>query len=385
MSMTRALPPAEPHAATALATSWQRVRGHAPRTLLVLVLLCIGIGALISLLSGHWRGTHFVYSFAIGGACMVLTQALRLAQAFAADVWQLRRGLPPGPAGFERGWRGVMPATVIGVLAGLPLGQTLADALTGFESPSLIGGGGDVRMTIAMTLLGTAVSVIVLSTLERLAGARADAEAAKRQAAENQLRLLQSQLEPHMLFNTLANLRVLIGMDPAQAQAMLDRLIAFLRATLGASRVARHPLATEFARIGDYLALMSMRMGPRLAVTLDLPAALRQVPVPPLLLQPLVENSVQHGLEPKVAGGRIHVGARLEGDVLTLEVSDTGIGLNAAAGTAGTGFGLAGIRERIATLYGSAATLELRAAAGAEGGTVATLRLPVTPTAPTAP
>ena len=89
--------------------------------------------------------------------------------------------------------------------------------------------------------------------------------AAERSAAEAQLKLLQSQLEPHMLFNTLANLRVLIGTDPARAQAMLDRLIAFLRATLTASRSGSHALADEFDRLGDYLALMAVRMGPRLA------------------------------------------------------------------------------------------------------------------------
>ena len=151
--------------------------------------------------------------------------------------------------------------------------------------------------------------MLTLSLLERLAHARADAEAARRAAAENQLKLLESQLEPHMLFNTLANLRVLIGIDPPRAQAMLDRLIAFLRATLNASRSTLHPLATEFERIGDYLALMGMRMGPRLQSQLSLPDALRDVGVPPLLLQPLVENSIKHGLEPQIAGGRIEVDA----------------------------------------------------------------------------
>jgi hypothetical protein len=102
-------------------------------------------------------------------------------------------------------------------------------------------------------------AVSALSTTERLASARAAAEAAQRQAAEHQLRLLQSQLEPHMLFNTLANLRVLIALDPPRAQAMLDRLIAFLRSTLQASRAGTHTLADEFARLDDYLGLMAVR------------------------------------------------------------------------------------------------------------------------------
>ena len=95
---------------------------------------------------------------------------------------------------------------------------------------------------------------------------------------------------------------------------MLDRLIAFLRATLAASRTGTHPLAAEFARIDDYLALMAGAHGRRGCSTqLELPAELRELPVPPLLLQPLVENAIKHGLEPKVEGGRIEVSARARG------------------------------------------------------------------------
>lgn len=155
---------------------------------------------------------------------------------------------------------------------------------------------------------------------------------------------------------------------------MLDRLIAYLRATLGASQRPWHPLAAEFERCTDYLALMAIRMGPRLAVQVDLPAALRDVPVPPLLLQPLVENAIRHGLEPKVEGGRIEIAAARDGDRLRLSVRDTGVGPGAVA-TAGTGFGLRQVRERLATLYGSRAAFELRAAA--DGGTLALLTLPL--------
>jgi LytS/YehU family sensor histidine kinase len=226
-----------------------------------------------------------------------------------------------------------------------------------------------------LTLLASAIAVLTLSLLERLAHARADAEAARRAAAENQLKLLQAQLEPHMLFNTLANLRVLIGIDPPRAQAMLDRLIAFLRATLSASRSSMHPLATEFERIGDYLALMGLRMGSRLQTQLSLPEELQAVGVPPLLLQPLVENSIKHGLEPKVAGGRIEVGAKRDGDMLVLSVLDSGVGLGAAAPPGDSRFGLQQVRERLSTLYGSRAGLELQDAAG--GGTLACIRLPL--------
>jgi LytS/YehU family sensor histidine kinase len=182
-------------------------------------------------------------------------------------------------------------------------------------------------------------------------------------------------------------LRVLIALDPAQATAMLDRLVAFLRATLSASRSGVQPLAAEFDRLADYLALMAVRMGPRLRVETDLPAALRELLVPTLLLQPLVENSIRHGLEPQIEGGVIALSAERQGDSLVLCVRDSGVGLaefGAAAmppppqaggeGDSGGGFGLIQVRERLATLYGDSARLDLLSAAG--GGTLARVSLP---------
>jgi LytS/YehU family sensor histidine kinase len=247
----------------------------------------------------------------------------------------------------------------------------------GLKTPSLLDWGHpSTRITLTLALLGTGAAVFLFSTLERLANARALAEAAQRAAAENQLKLLQSQLEPHMLFNTLANLRVLIGLDPPRAQAMLDRLINFLRATLNASRRDAQPLADEFQQLDDYLALMAVRMGERLAVAFTLPPDLAALPVPPLLLQPLVENAIKHGLEPKVEGGRIEVAARREGPLLRLTVRDTGIGLGAAV-NGGTAFGLEQVRTRLSTLFGAQATLTLQAAADADGGTLVTIQLPL--------
>lgn len=179
-----------------------------------------------------------------------------------------------------------------------------------------------------------------------------------------------------MLFNTLANLRVLIGTDPARATHMLDRLNDYLRATLGASRASSHALSAEFERLRDYLELMAVRMGPRLSYTMLLPDELRDLPVPPLLLQPLVENSLKHGLEPSVCGGAIQVQAQRSGDGLLLTVSDTGVGLGDEP-IQETGFGLTQVRERLATAYGGAATLELRA--NDPTGTLARITLPLTP------
>jgi len=343
-----------------------------------MVVLCTAIGMLLNAIDGHGLGLKIVYSFSIGMLCWGLTESGRLVQAAITDRVRAYRGLPPSPSGFDTGWRGVVPASLLAMLLGPPLGMSLGDLLTGHTTPSLLlWDSANTRITMAMTVIGSLASIFVLSTLERLSSARAQAEIAQRQATESQLRLLQSQLEPHMLFNTLANLRVLIGLDPQRAQAMLDRMIAFLRSTLEASRVDRHPLAAEFERISDYLALMAVRMGPRLQVQLDLPESLRTVPVPPLLLQPLVENAIHHGLEPKIDGGRIEVRARRDGDVLLLEVRDTGLGLGVLgeAVSSGTGFGTTQVRERLSTLYGARGTLSLAAAEG--GGVLASVRLPL--------
>ena len=118
-------------------------------------------------------------------------------------------------------------------------------------------------------------------------------------------------------------------------------------------------------------------MGERLHIRFELPDELAELPVPPLLLQPLVENCIKHGLEPAIAGGRIDIAATRDGDTLVLRVRDTGAGLSGAA-TPGTEFGLVQVRERLAALYGARASLSLTDADDAEGGALATIRLPIT-------
>jgi sensor histidine kinase YesM len=159
---------------------------------------------------------------------------------------------------------------------------------------------------------------------------------------------------------------------------MLDRLNAFLRATLAASRSdargGQHTLSDEFARLGDYLELMALRMGPRLRVRLELPEALASLPVPPLLLQPLVENAIRHGLEPSTRGGEVLVSAHREGTCLCLSVSDDGVG---SERDPAAGFGLNQVRERLQSLYGEAARIDWHSRAGE--GTRVRLQLPLTP------
>lgn len=269
----------------------------------------------------------------------------------------------------------IVPASVV---LGYGFGLWLAGTLRGEPSLAMtLANPGKALGLLTMSLAaGVALTSYFLSR-EQLAHERERTTQAQRQATEAQLKLLQTQLAPHMLFNTLANLRALIGTHPERATDMLDRLVAYLRATLQASRATTHPLQAEFDRLQDYLALMAVRLGPRLAFTLDLPAALAHQHVPTLLLQPLVENSLQHALEPHIQGGRITVSAQQQGAQLVLQVHDTGTAADpmALSGTDATGFGLRQVRERLATRYGSAASLHF--STPAQGGLLASLTLPI--------
>ncbi|UXH79884.1 sensor histidine kinase [Roseateles amylovorans] len=330
---------------------------------------------LVTVFGQRWKPT-FIYCFFISLACSFCCQSLRHVVGWIR--WRVRRyfGWPvDGPYDWP-GWPLMLGCLLLGSLVGYSLGVEMANFVTGFQERGLLNS--NWRRALGGMLFslfpGVALTLFFLGR-SRLAAAEAKAELARRQAAETQLRLLESQLEPHMLFNTLANLRVLIGMDAERAQAMLDHLIAFLRATLSASRSERHALGDEFARLGDYLALMQVRMGSRLRFEFDLPEALSDIPVPPLLLQPLAENAIKHGLEPHVGGGLLRIGARVEAAELILEVDDDGRGLDPQASPSpGGGFGTQQVRERLAVAFGAAATLEL--SARPEGGTRARIRIP---------
>ena len=354
-------------------------RFYSPNRLLTILvfnqLFCTVIGVALWLAGSPGLLLNIGVSMLIGNSVWLLVDGGRWLLGSTLMRWT-GQGLP------WPGYRWMLPVIGLGVIGGYELGRQLSLLLLGVHLAPMFSRGS----TLVITAVAGVTATVFWHATAMLQKHRAEAESARRLAAETQLRLLQSQLEPHMLFNTLANLRVLISLDPPRAQQMLDRLIGFLRSTLGASRVEAHALQAEFDRTADYLALMAVRMGPRLACTLDLPPGLATVPVPPLLLQPLVENAIQHGLEPQVAGGRIEVRARREADTLVLTVRDTGRGLPDAANAPpapGHGFGTQQVRDRLATLHGAAASLTLTSAADAEGGALATLRLPM-PTAPTA-
>lgn len=295
-------------------------------------------------------------------------------------VIDLGRHLLPSSAetGWPKGLAGVA-LVVVAIGSGYLLGTRLGSAFAAWQGwmPHEAGAAPDHwRGSILVTVIAGVVASFYFYSQTKSAYLQRQMGEARRHASEARLKLLESQLEPHMLFNTLANLRALIASDPARAQGMLDHVIGYLRATLEASRATTHSLQAEFDRLHDYLELMAVRMGPRLQYSLLLPRELAQHPVPTLLLQPLVENSIRHGLEPKVDGGHVLVSARRDGQALVLLVEDSGLG-EAGAPSEGQGFGLAQVRERLATLYGAAAAVDFDAVPGT--GATATVRIPLQP------
>jgi signal transduction histidine kinase len=201
-------------------------------------------------------------------------------------------------------------------------------------------------------------------------------ESAK-QAAEAQLRLLQAQIEPHFLLNTLANVRSLIKRDGDRARDMLDHLSDYLHVALPRMRQSQSTLEREVALSASYLSIMQIRMGDRLRYRVHLGEDTAGLTFPPMLLQTLVENAVKHGLEPSADPGEILISAEIiaspRGDCLRVCVADTGIGFG-RANTSGTGIGLINIRERLHSLYGTGASLEI--SPNVPRGVVATISIP---------
>jgi len=183
--------------------------------------------------------------------------------------------------------------------------------------------------------------------------------AAGRMLAEARLRALQAQIEPHFLYNTLANVVSLIDSQPAQARRMLERFIDYLRASLAASRADAATLGGELDLVRAYLDVLGVRMGARLRYRIEADSDTRQLPIAPMLLQPLVENAIMHGIEPKLEGGEILVRAQVIDDALCVEVSDSGMGLGHAPPRPGGGVGLSNLRERVRQLHGAGAQLQL--------------------------
>ena len=191
------------------------------------------------------------------------------------------------------------------------------------------------------------------------------------QMDEARLQMLQAQIEPHFLFNTLATVRRLYQTDASAAESMLDDLMRYLAVALPQMRANDSTLGREVALAEAYLGIQRIRMGHRLAFAIEVPAELRDTRLPPMLLLTLAENAIKHGLSPLPAGGFIRITATIEGGELRLQVADSGQGF---VKTAGGGTGLANIRARLSGMYGQGA--QLRLSVNKPRGVTATIALP---------
>ena len=263
-------------------------------------------------------------------------------------------------------------------------------------------GGGSIRQKIVRTSLGDMFpnlallwifcSIVIKISYKRQLAAQAEAaqaaevaesEQLKRQVVEARMAAMQAQVEPHFLFNTLASIDHLIETDPPRASTMQKNLIALLRAAMPTMREANHgaprDLGREMAMIRPYLEILKVRMEERLATRIEVPDGLLSAEFPPMMIQSLVENAVKHGLEPKPEGGELLIRAEISHGKLNVRVADTGLGFGKAA-TAGTGVGLANIRERLQLLFGAAASMTV--SENQPSGTAVTVSVPYRPIAP---
>ncbi|WP_426303859.1 sensor histidine kinase [Acidovorax facilis] len=252
----------------------------------------------------------------------------------------------------------------VSIPAGYFVGHQFAFLALG-ESQRLVGHLSVSFVPIIFTLLVGGLGLHSFATREKLTQEATARSEAQRLAVESELRLLRTQLEPHMLFNTLANLRSLVREDPDLAESMIDQLIIYLRSALVASQTDLVTLSREFSQLRAYLEIMALRMGPRLSFQLDLPAPLESATIPPMLLQPLVENAIKHGLEPKIGSGTVEVVARATTEGIEIRVNDSGLGLTVASSEEhadrpiSKSYGLQHVRDRLRAAYGTEAKLSL--------------------------
>ena len=195
---------------------------------------------------------------------------------------------------------------------------------------------------------------------------------AQKELTEAKLQLLNAQVEPHFLYNTLASAQLLVRSDPERAEAMLGHLIQYLRRSLPSAGDEMSTLGAELERALAYLEILAIRMGDRLDVQVDVPEALRSTQLPAMMLQTLVENAIKHGLEPRTGGGTVWLRARSDDGDIAITVADNGEGFTGK--TSGSGIGLKNVRERLRLRYGSDANLSV--IANFPSGVAATITVP---------
>jgi sensor histidine kinase YesM len=181
--------------------------------------------------------------------------------------------------------------------------------------------------------------------------------AKEKEMAETNLKFLQAQIEPHFLFNTLSNILSLLDADLEKGKSMLTDFIHYLRMALPKTRGETTTIGQEIEMIESYLSIFKVRMGERLRYRVEIQDQIKDVPFPPMLIQPLVENAIKHGLEPKIEGGKLFIRGEKRGNIIRVEITDTGMGFSEDGDR---GVGLSNVRERIQSLYADKGRLILK-------------------------
>src|SRR5215472_14377800 len=261
----------------------------------------------------------------------------------------------------------LVPAVAFCIIVVVPVGCLLVQALLmaiGIVVPQHFWREYVVTLRVSVPLamvfgMGAFVHASLRSRLQVTEQALREKELAEQRAqklaAEARLRSLESRIQPHFLFNTLNSISSLITLDPVRAEQIVGRLAAFLRASLDTSDRSLIPLREELAMTESYIDIEKARFGDKLGGSVNVPAALQEMKVPPMSVQALVENAVKHGITPKVGGGEICVAASAEGDNLRIEVSDSGFGFDLTM--VPPGHGLDNLIERLNALFGDKARL----------------------------
>jgi len=303
------------------------------------------IAIFVSLLIGNNSlKISFIYSQSIGLSIFCATYGLILIRRLdKPDIFCFVISIPLG---------GIIGISIANWIIGIDINLILT------HDPKLL-----VILLACTVAFGTIVSYflharnLIMENRIALQEANLHRLASEKQLTEAHLKLLQAQIEPHFLFNTLSNVLSLIDEEPKRAAMMLENFTKYLRVSLRRIRQEQATLKDELDLLRSYLDIHIIRMGERLQYHIEVPEIFYPINLPPLLLQPLVENALKHGLAPKLEGGAIHIRATTKADRLDIAIVDTGIGLQ---GEHGTGMGLNNVRARLRAFYGNQAKMIIK-------------------------
>ncbi|ASI94214.1 sensor histidine kinase [Vibrio rotiferianus] len=325
------------------------------RSLLVTTVFCLFISAMTLSVWGGPYYVHVLVSFGFGYSAIFFS-------------WLIDRLFPTIPRMIE-----VVCSLVACLLFGVINAQFWLGEYFGISDMIPVG---------LMGLLFSGMCYFYFYSREKEAVAQRELESIKREKAEqdralllSQLKQMQSQIEPHFLFNTLANISALMSQDVDKAKLMLEQLTALLRATLKSSREEHTTIDNETALIEAYLGIQQTRLGERLSYKIEVEEGLGRTELPPMMLQPLIENAIIHGIEPKREGGEVSLLIKREQQNLQIEVRDTGVGLNHVSGHMGSGVGLSNLKQRVEALFLGKG--EVSISESAQGGVCIRLSWPI--------